>query len=381
MRSILIISNDYGGTNAVLPIARTLIERNFRVWIISSGNGLQVWIDAEFQDILEELDDSIEITEVIKKIKELTPDAIVTGAGAYNQIEHTFRLAAAELKIFCFAQLDYWSNYQVRFRRKSGDKIVYSFPDLIGMLDSICLEEMIAEGCDEKKLIIVGAPNIEESVNYIQSIKQSQIEKWREEIGIQKNLLTVVYFSQTMTTTEPKIDNNNPEEYVFRPWGFTQLTILRELISSISKVCNIREMSVKLIVKAHPRESYEALSEVLTSTETSPLLDCMVVENYDAKKLICISDIVTSTFSTTLIEAALSDKPALSIQIGRNQSNPHYSFWGNRVGATIPIFDNRELQQFFDNYATAPKSLYLSKISFENSASNVADLIQDNLPN
>jgi len=345
MKKVLVVSSDPGVTGALLPVARELIRRKVNVHIIASGPAIKIWQQAQLQCDYDEPNDSVTEADAMCVIEVHQPDVVVVGAGAYNRIEHTFRRAASARGIFCFALLDFWANYHLRFRREFNGSVTYSLPDLIGVMDEYCYKEMVAEGFDPKRLVIVGAPHLEESVNFVTSAPEVDIELWRDRFELERDIATSVFFSQTM----PRFQSNDVAEYYggekLPPWGFTQRTILREVVQALSSACMKYGVRAQLVLKPHPMEPVEPLSQVFQTTEVSPLLDCRIIGDCDALRLICLADVVLSMSSTALLEAALAGKPALSVQIGMDVAKHPDDFYGNHIGITTPIYEAVDLRR------------------------------------
>lgn len=353
MKKIIIISSDPGVTNALLPVARELLGRRTDVHIIASGPAVQVWQQVQLQCGYDALNDCVTEADAMRVIGRYQPDIVVVGAGAYNRIEHTFRRAAAALGIFCLALLDFWANYRLRFSREDNGNISSSLPDIIGVMDEICYKEMVAEGFDPDKLVIVGAPYLEEAVKRITSTSEDETQLLRAKFKLQQGIRTFLFFSQTF----PRFQSNNVAEYYgddrLPPWGFTQRTILREIVLAISSACTQCGERAQLIVKPHPMEPADPLFQVFQNPNVSPLVDCRIIEDCDAPRLICLADVVLSIGSTTLLEAALAGKLAFSVQIGKDLMKHPDDFYGNRIGITTSIYTSLDLQLAFGKILNA----------------------------
>lgn len=377
MERIIVVSSDPGVTNALLPVVRELLSRGVGIYIIASGPAVKIWQQAQCNCDCNILDDSVSESEAIPIIEEYQPDIVVVGAGAYSMIEHTFRRAASRLGIFCFALLDFWANYGLRFRREQNGNISYSLPDLIGVMDESCYGEMVAEGFDPNKLVIVGAPYLEEAVKYITSASQEEIELLREKFKLNKDIRTFAFFSQSL----PRYQSNEVAEYYnddnLPPWGFTQITILREILRAISGACIQYGVRAQFVLKPHPMEPVVPLVKVLQTTEVSPLVDCCVIEDCDTPRLICLADVVLSMSSTALLEAGLAGKPAFSVQIGMDFAKYPDDFWGNRTGVTVPIYKSLELRQALGKILSTsrPTANIAVRTGFNGSTVKVAETI------
>lgn len=369
MQTFLFISSDPGVTRALVPVARQLYLRKHTVMVGSSEISDSIWqTEANFNLISKKFDDDISEEKVKRVLEKIFPDLIVVGAGLYNMIEHTFRKVAVEMGIYCFAMLDFWAGYRSRFQRVINDKCVVSLPDKIGIMDELCFNEMVEDAFDPDSMVIVGAPHLEESVKIIHS-SSSIIEKIEHEI-------IFAFFSVSM----PGFDNNEISKEnglgLMPPWGFTQHTILIQIINGLSAMCDKYKQSVQLLVKPHPLEPQEALERTIRMTKKSQYLDCQMVLSHRSAELICTADIILGTTSTALLESSLAGKPTLSIQIGTQEKYDKDIFYGNKVGLTIPIYEKIELEKSFEKILSGKKiNVPLTKINFTGSAVKTAETI------
>ncbi len=350
MKTVLVVSSDAGGTIALLPVVRELLARRVNVHIVASGPAIQIWRGEQLSCACDLLKDTISECDAISFIQQHRPDVVVSGAGAYNRIEHTFRRAAARLGIFCFALVDGWFQYRQRFQRDDDGLITHSVPDLIGVMDEASYAEMVEEGCDSNKLVIVGAPQMEETVQFVASASEADVNHLRASFGLQRDVHTFVFFST------PVVSESGQDAARVPAPGYTQVTILREIVQALSDACIQCGKSAQLVVKPHPSESADPLSQVLQTTETSHLLDCRIVEKCKTRELICLADAVLGMTSSALLEAALCGKPALSVQVGRNVSAFPDKYFGNRAGIT-PIYDSADCRLAIKQLLCTPQRL------------------------
>lgn len=351
--TVLVVSSDAGGTIALAPVVHEMSARRISFHVAASGPAVQIWRGDGRP--FESLTDTISESDAVHWLQQHAIGAVLSGAGAYNRIEHTFRRAAAQLGLFCFALVDGWFNFGLRFQRVIDGHVVHSLPNLIGVMDESCVTEMVGEGFDREMIVIVGAPHIEETIRYVRSATVASISHLRERFGLRDDLMTFAFFSTPVVRGRRRAAIGNPD------LGYTQETILQEVIQTLSDACAEFAMPVRLVVKPHPSESVELLSEVLRTVEPSPFLQCCVLEDCDAKELIILADAVLGMTSTALLEAALSGKPAVSVQIGRNvSSNPDRHFT-NRAGI-IPIFDSAHGRQTIRQLLREPRHLQVQCI-------------------
>jgi len=347
MRPIIFISSDPGVTNALIPVARNLKSQGYKVQVVASGPAIALWEKDAGQFDLKKADDLISTVEVSNIMESVSPSVVVTGAGAYNMIEHNFRSCAEKLNIPSFAMMDYWAHYSERFRRRIDGVLEYSLSDRIGVMDDLCRTEMIADGFSPEKLVLVGAPHLEEAVNTILSIDQKEIGNIKRALGLSETFKTFVFFSQTIIAPESDIEEDKLSLYERPPLGYTQRTTLKEILVALSDICEKLNARSQLVIKPHPREVV-SLKKVLEDINVSPLVNVRIIEDFSPARLIGISDAVLGLCSTALLESSLAGKLSLSVQIDRNVRDFPDIFYGNRTGLTISIFKRQELKEWLE---------------------------------
>lgn len=377
MKSIVYVSGDPGVTNALIPVARNLQAQGYETQIIASGPAIALWEKNEGSFNLIKADDLMGSSEISNILKSIRPSVVVTGAGAHNMIEHDFRLCAKSLKIPNFALVDFWAHYSERFRRIVDGALEHSMPDKIGVMDDLCCTEMIAEGFPTEKLVVVGAPHLEESVNTVLATDQIEIDDLKKTIGLNREAKTIVYFSQTVVAPEDNSEDDQLLLYKRPPLGFTQRTTLKEILAALSDVSEELKVKTQLIIKSHPMEPVP-LKYVVEDVKVSPFVTSHVVENFSPARLIGIADVVISLTSTALLEASLSGKLSLSVQIDRNLREFPDIFYGNRMGLTVPIFKREELEEWFKKVVNSEDVHYCRrKIDFSGSIRKASKAIID----
>src|SRR5207244_1791661 len=126
---VMAVASDAGSARALLPVLHTLMARGATIGPALAGPAAEIF--ATELGAIKPLpigDDATE-AQFTDAIRHFGAHALVTGAGRYNNIEHTARLAARTVGIPAVAVLDYWYEYQARFHRPSGEREAESWPD------------------------------------------------------------------------------------------------------------------------------------------------------------------------------------------------------------------------------------------------------------
>ena len=180
-----------------------------------------------------------------------------------------------------------------------------------------------------------------------------------------------------MTKFEQNTFCQDEEEVFKRTWGFSQYSILKQIIECTSDVCEITKKPVQLIVKPHPLEKLEPLEQIINSEKRSSLMDCKIINSSRCAELIRSADLVLGTTSTALLESSLAGKHTLSVQIGTKNKYFEDNFYGNRIGITSPIYEKNELRKAISEFICRTKTkTQASKNYFHGSAHRIAEIIK-----
>lgn len=369
---------DAGSARAVVPVARELLTRGVAVSIAADGPAAQS-IDADLPgaDRLD-VSDASTVTELSAVFASEGVQGVLTGAGSYNLIEHRARLAARALAIPAVAVLDYWYEYESRFHRMDGGANTESWPDLVCAPDEHARQGLLRAGCDGRHIAVTGPPNLEEAVRWFRTGAPDRAAL-AARLGISPDRPVVVFFS------EPH--RRKPDGRLFdepgglyradgRPlFGYTALEILRYIVDAFARIPD--EVRPQLLVKPHLLEWAEPLHDLAASLEAGGPV--VVGDEVNPRTLVALADAVMAMSSVTLIEAALSGTPAISVQIGFGSDAPFDPCVGNRLAVTIPIFDIATLDRVVEDVAAGRISRAafapLCSLPVDGAASRVADAV------
>jgi hypothetical protein len=350
MKIILVVCSDAGGTYALVPVIRELLSMAFIINIIASRPAIEILENASLSIKCNIEDDDLSEQKAEQVLKKFHPDVLISGAGAYNLIEHTFRRASKQMGVYCIALIDGWFNFKNRFERYIAGELISSVPDKIAVMNESSIIEMKNEGFDHEKLEIVGAPHIEDTVNFVLSASQKYIEAFQKELNLPNKSIVVIYFSAPVSQ---------------RNRGYSNISILHDVTRCLSELSLKNNQVIQLLVKNHPSESVSLLRSVLEPFRADNKFYFQIVDRYLTKELLCIGDIAIGMTSTALMEATCCGLPALSVQIGRNLTCDPDRYFSNQDGITA-IYDYEKLENTVSgNFFKKQKKL---KIDPSNSA-------------
>jgi hypothetical protein len=285
-QSILFFINEPGAANVIEPlIEKILLVQNTQIKIVVS-RFVRKRFEKYFKDII---DDNIFFSSKHLELKQFK--LIISGASFPPEKEIRLWKEAKNNNIPSIAILDQWMHYRERFCLP-GKKNALHLPSIIGIMDDFGKKEMLDGGFPENILKLSGHP-------YLESIVSSSINH------SQKNNA----FTNILFLAEPR--------HLGKALGYNEHSILEYLIRSIQDV--YADQTVRLTCKLHPRHEADVFDCYKNEFKN---IDLIINTDGEMKSLILENDIITGMSSVSLIEAALIQKPIISIQIGLNTTDP-----------------------------------------------------------
>lgn len=345
--TVLGIAHDPGGVRVVAPILLALHQLGHPVVLVVSGPSIDI-CKKEFSGLcFRENEDSASLQAGIDLLKDEGARLLVSASGLYNEIEHTMRLAAKSLRLPTVGVLDWYFHLRQRFQRadRSSGCMVDSRPDWVLALDEPTKKELIQAGFQQDQIHVAGYINLEHSLKKVMAFGQD-LAGIRGELGIPASKEIAVFFS------EPYINTANGKEWggvggYFDPsgqpiHGYTAAESLQAVLSAMESLEWFRH--AHLVVKAHPMEHVPTLMKIMSRLPKELKKEVTIVEKYDPAKLMAIGSIFFGMASVALLEASLTGRPVLSVQIGLNKSPENDPCISNRLGLSASILSFESLQ-------------------------------------
>lgn len=342
MKKILLFSRDPGGSNTIIPLVEPLQKREYEVRLFGKDFALEKYRMANLSgfNIMNYIS-SIKLDFIKNFITDEEPDFIITGTSADDFTEKYIWKSSGKLNIPSFAIMDQWVNYGVRFSNYgvsqlddyNKDKNHSYVPSKICVMDDIAKIEAINEGLEPERIIITGQPYFETVLNNANRITDKNIDFIRDKVSISTNDFLITFVS------EPICDTYNENDFSEHYRGYTERTIFRELLDVILQVSKLYPNKIGLIIRQHPKENSSNFSDIIDNFRSSRI-KIIINRDLDQHELIMASDLICGMSSMFLIEAAILNKPVISIQIGLKRENPLIL---DRVNCLKSILDKQTL--------------------------------------
>jgi len=213
-------------------------------------------------------------------------------------------------------------------------------------MDDLSRNEMIAAGFSPAQVVITGSVSLEASENRIRKIRKES-EKKLIDVKQKKENPCAVFFS------EPYFRKTDG-----KPWtgiggyfaengssktGYTSQEMLLEVSLALSK--HLSKMpGLTLVVKPHPMESICSLKKIFPQCSAQGL-SIKLAKCSDPAQLLATADIFFGMVSIVLVEAGITGKPVLSVQIGLTPQKKLDTCVANRLGLSNLVTTRHALEK------------------------------------
>ena len=379
---VLVVCHDAGGARSLIPVVHALGQQAVLVQAVVAGPSIPIWRNECTAGTAIEVADLITVPEAMRLLEACHTDTVLSAAGLYNRMEHTFRLAARRLGRRSLAVLDSWLNYAERFRREMNGVTQQCQPDVVCVMDDFSYEGMLAAGFTPQQLVVTGPPNLEATVRWCRAARPEQRHQWRAACGFSADDLVMTFFSEPFVIGPHGKHFEGPGALVGPDgrslFGYTSGEILGAVIEELQGVCQDLCRPCKMIVKPHPAEYAECLRSLIEDTR-SPWVELSIRSDGNAAQWIVMADVCIGMMTIALLEAALAGKPSLSVQLGLLESGADDPCLGNLFGYTMPIYHRTTLTDALRHACSnrvqelLPSPRY--RLPVEGAAARVADVI------
>lgn len=364
--TILFVSNNSGGVNALFPVIRTLKEENkWNIISVTSKFGKDMHKKNKIPYI--EMDNRFSDEKYIDKfLGWLSPKILVTGSSLRStengNAENYFRRAAKIRKTCSISIIDNWKNYRHRFS-SNKDESLDCLPDVICTMDDFSKKQMILDGIPEDLIEVTGQPYFKKLYSVVDKLKTMDTLRKRRAYGIGKDDFVVTYIS------EPISEEFNDFEHI-STLKFNEYDVIRDIVKIMESDFHDEKISSLVIIRLHPREKKEKYTSIINQSKLKIIEDSS--DNpYD---LFPISNLVIGITSMLLIESFLLNCRSISYQ-PTEVSSFKFSFPIHTV-----VFYDELREIFMQNTRKKPKNVRMvDKRLIKNATRNICKIIKRNL--
>lgn len=352
MKKILLFSRDPAGANIIVSMY-PILKQEYDIYLYGKDTALHVYDKYQLtHSNIDKLVTSFTPENIYNFLSSQQFDGLVTSTSAEDFTERLLWQAAKKLNIYHVAILDQWMNYSLRFLKfhenyqvkKKYSLNEYILPQNIFVMDEHAKRSMIKEGIPNEFIKVTGQPYFEHFIN--QHKKPTSYNRNTEK-------LTWLFASEPITTVYGK-------EKGLDIYGYTEQTILYSICNIISQ---IQYKSIDLKIKRHPRDNSDVYREICNQFPFVSLTSTSTVE------AILKSDAVLGMSSTLLLEAALLNKPILSIQLNLKIKSP---FILDQIDKSKSILNENNLKKelilLTENKSGSTDSKLIADLPVNNSA-------------
>ncbi len=324
---VVVICGDPGGANAIVPVIKQLYsEKKMEILVFAYKQAIDIMEKNNISFFT--LDEDITNSAIQDVLQKNHPSIIVTGTSVNTiDLEKKFIRAARKLKIPSIAVLDFWSNYSLRFSDDVGDlKFV---PEKIAIMDEIASNDMIAEGFHPDTLIVTGQPAFDALEKFKLMYNNENRQKIRNEFHIHENEFFVLFLSQPLSRMYGD-DESNP-----RFLGYTEKTVIRNLVAALNKISQDYKKRIALIIRPHPREKSDEFKNI-----TSKVIRIIVSRDNNPREMVMSADLVIGMNTELLVEACYLGCIVVSLQPGLRNKDVLPT---NHEGYSVPVYTQEKI--------------------------------------
>jgi hypothetical protein len=342
-KKILMFSRDPGGTNAVMQLVAPLRSRGNEVAVYGKDAALAIYrkFNMPCSDVREAIPSGTQ-EETGEFVRKVCPDLILTGTSSEDYTERHLWVAAEKAGVASFAVLDQWTNYRLRLvpegaDPKTGDAMSMRLvlPSFFFIMDEFARKEMCALGIDRERLVVTGQPFFDYIRKTAEKFSKPEIEDVRRELTGGRGGIVFVFASQPIASLHRQ--NGIPEDH----WGYTEKTVLKSVMMCLEKLAAELAAEITLVIRLHPKDEANAYQDVVLTT-SSNTVKLVYDRETDSSLLLKAADLIIGMFSMVLLEAAIMERPFVSVQIGLKRENPLIF---DRMGLAHSIITEAELEK------------------------------------
>ncbi|MGE5396041.1 MAG: hypothetical protein ACM3MK_00745 [Chitinophagales bacterium] len=372
---LLMFARDPGGANVIFPLADAFSNRGYEVVLRGKDIALNRFrAQGLGGSDLASVPDDINLDNITSWIKQARPQAVITGTSADDPTEKYIWKACMHLGIPSFAVLDQWMNFGIRFSPYGlAQAVQYKqrkehpfLPTMILAMDENARQGLMADGIDADRIAVVGHPYLEWLARKSREMLNEGVnQRVRSTLRVDPDEMLITFAS------EPLSRDYGGEERAREYWGFTEDTIIRELVEALSGDGVEARKRIKFVVKLHPREERSKYAYI--NQDNCGLEPIIIGDEIPAVDLITASDYIIGMSSMFLLEAVVIGKPVTSIMIGLQRENP---FILDRLGILTSIRTKEDLRKTINSIISLEGFPVIDIRVAEGAADNIVKVVE-----
>ncbi|CUH94424.1 hypothetical protein P22_0490 [Propionispora sp. 2/2-37] len=295
MKKIIFLAHDPGGYDVILPVVQKLqqsVALNF--YCVGPAARHDALYSASEAEVIQKLHSLLHTESLL---------GLVTGTSWGNDFELQMIAACKAAKVPTISILDYWTNYQTRFKNELGQLI---YPDYYVVMDSIAAREAVQAGVPSGIIKVLGHPGLDQYV--ILPRKRSNLAEARKKILFLSQPLSNLYGSDLGYTEQQVIED-----------------CLRMFCSHDNYIFHI---------KFHPKDNADFQQQYSNFAVQGNITE-----------LISAHDVIIGMNTMGLLHAVLMGIPSISYQPNLCKADMCIT---NKLGLTKLIHSYNELKALFD---------------------------------
>lgn len=342
---VLLYAHDPGGADCLLTCIPALQRCGYAIKILADGPALQKFKAAGFG--AEPFEAALAVWSpgsVYQWLNAQPVQAVITGTSANACGEKYLWQAARELGIPSVALLDQWLNYGIRFAEEGLATIDFYrqdpkhpyLPDAVAVMDDLARRELLVEVPElaPERIWVVGFHQAEQ---IIRTAVNEGVNHNMDDTPVSSALGqtdTTLLQQQSRANKSTPSSNNTTTRSVWMsepltemygkqsPMGYSEFDALEAVLNELHAFGSGMTQPHAFWIKLHPKEAPDKYVHVLRRYGAVPVDFKILGTDFTVRQAIAEADVVWGMASMALIEAALMDKPVISVQPNLQGTDP-----------------------------------------------------------
>lgn len=337
---VLVFVEDPGAANFVADLPQMLARDGLAVHLATSGPATAYL--AQRGLYVDPLEAGCGLETLMAQ---LAPRLLVVGT-AENPDSHGLRLvaSAAARRIPSVGVLDSSANLAYRFRGRTDDPLAFC-PDIVVVPDTITRDGLVEMGLGDDRIVVAGHPHWDHVRAAHHALQQADCDALRSRhFRTPARDRTVVVFAAELSGGVAPDEFRYSDEYTLRggggSTGRTEIVIEEFLAAAAPS-----RRRLHLVLRLHPKQSRHDLSDYHGAFDT-------ISQPEPSLEVVYAADAVVGMTSMFMVEAALMERPTLSIVPRAKEAA-----WLPTIGAGVTpcAFDRTQVCELVTRLVDNPK--------------------------